>query len=425
MIPHFNDERDWFFEKRYGMFVHWGLYAINGWHEQEMWRKHVRRHKYAKLLQKFNPVHFDPEAWLDLAEEAGMEYICITTKHHDGFCLWDTKYTDFNVMNTPYKKDIIGMLAELCHKRGFPLELYYSCVDWHHPNYPNQGRHHEMPWPEEDDEPDMARYMEFVKNQLRELCSHYGSIHGIFWDMNVPKHIDPSINQLIRSLQPAAVINDRGYDSGDYGTPERDYQKDSLDQQRMFSQRTEACQALGMMSWGYREEEDYYSSKYMMQSMDKMFAMGANYLLNVGPKADGTIGEPCVSRLKTIGSWYRSVREAFDQAEPASYLIKNKDILATRKGNDLYLHFYADPKGSGVVIEPLEILPKRSVLLNNGQELTVVRNQGTRYWQQSMEYVRLKNIPVEAFVGEVMVVRLEFDQFPETSLKAEMEKDAI
>lgn len=409
MIEQFHDERDWFFHKRFGLFIHWGLYAVNGWHEQEMWRRNVPRHKYGKLLQQFHPTQFNPDAWLDLAEEAGMEYICFTTKHHDGFCLWDTQYTDFNIMNTPYSKDVLSMLAEACHKRNFPLELYYSCVDWNHPNYPNQGRHHEMPGPEKEDEPDFPKYMEFVRNQVRELCTNYGKIHGFFWDINVPEHRDPSMNDMLRGLQPGMVINDRGYDPGDYGTPERDYEKASMGKLRQFPHRTEACQAVGMTSWGYRREEDYYSRKYLMQSIDRTLAMGGNYLLNVGPMADGTINAESREKLQAIGTWFRAVREAFDGTEPASGAIRNEDLLATRNHNYLYLHLFEDPKGSGLVVEPLETLPKRATLLNNGQELTVVRNQGTRHWKEQMEYVRIRDIPVEQFTDQVMVIRLEFE----------------
>jgi alpha-L-fucosidase len=140
MLTRFGDDRDWFFEKRFGLFVHWGLYSIPAWHEQMQWRKRVPRGGYEKLAGQFNPVRFDPDAWLDLAEEAGMQYLCFTTKHHDGFCLWDTAGTDYNVMNSPYGRDILAILAEACHRRGFPVSLYYSAVDWQHPNYPNQGR---------------------------------------------------------------------------------------------------------------------------------------------------------------------------------------------------------------------------------------------------------------------------------------------
>jgi alpha-L-fucosidase len=122
-----------------------------------------------------------------------MSYLCVTTKHHDGFCLWDTKLTGFNTMQTPYGRDVLRMLAEACHKRGVPLCLYYSIADWNHPNYPNQGRHHELR-PQPQDQPDLGKYVEFVKGQVRELCTNYGEVAGFWWDMNVDRHVDPSIN---------------------------------------------------------------------------------------------------------------------------------------------------------------------------------------------------------------------------------------
>ena len=180
--------------------------------------------EYERLVGQFNPTRFDPDAWLDLAERTGMRYVCLTTKHHDGFCLWDTAQTDYNVMRTPYGRDVVGMLAEACHRRCFPLCLYYSVVDWHHPSYPNQDRSHELAGPQPGDEPDFAKYRAFLVAQVRELCTQYGEIHGFWWDMNVTGVVDPSINAMIRSLQPKAVINNRGFDEGDFGTPERDYE---------------------------------------------------------------------------------------------------------------------------------------------------------------------------------------------------------
>lgn len=410
-IQRFGDGRDWFFDAQFGMFIHWGIYAAAGFHEQEQWRKPVSRKKYDEYRTQFNPVKFDPDAWLSLVEDAGMNYICVTAKHHDGFCLWDTKETSFNIMNTPYKRDIIAMLADACKRRNIKLCLYYSCVDWHHPNYPNQGRHHEIPV-QEGDEPDMAKYLSFVSAQLRELCTNYGEIGAIFWDMNVPQVKDYGINAMIRKLQPNAVINDRGYDEGDYGTPERDYQSDKLAQTRAFDKPTEACQSVGMESWGYRREENYYSSKYLTQSIARIFAMGGNYLLNVGPTAEGVITPESVSLLKKIGTWYRAVHEAFDNTEPASHLILNKDIMLTRKENTLYAHLYQDPKGSAVMLEPLSILPKRVTLLNDGRELIAVRNQGVRLWTQEMEYVKIRGIPVEEYTDTVMVLKLDFDHLP-------------
>ena len=157
-MQRFGDGRDWFFQKRFGLFVHWGIYAIPGWQEQVQWRGRVPREPYVKLQHQWNPTRFNADEWLDIAQAAGMRYLCVTAKHHDGFCLWDTRQTPFNTMNTPYGRDVIGMLADACHRRDFPLCLYYSVVDWHHRNYPNQGRHHELP-PQEGDEPDMPAYV--------------------------------------------------------------------------------------------------------------------------------------------------------------------------------------------------------------------------------------------------------------------------
>ncbi len=402
MIERFNDGRDWFFDKRFGLFVHWGLYAIPAWHEQIQWRQNMARADYVKLIDQFNPVQFDPDAWLDLMADAGMEYICLTTKHHDGFCLWDTKQTDFNVMRSPYGKDIVAMLADACRRRGVPLCLYYSIADWHHPNYPNEGRHHELPGPEPGDEPNWPKYMEFLKEQVRELCTHYGEIHGIWWDMNVPHHVDPSIRAMIRELQPNAIINDRGFDEGDYGTPER-----RLPEGGVFERRTEACQSLGMHSWGYKEDEDYFSTKFMMQSIDKFLAMGGNYLLNVGPRADGTIGDEFAGPLRRIGEWYGKVKEAFD-AKPAGGLVADPGVLATALGRTVYLHFPEDPRGAGVVLKPLAALPKKATLLNTGQALECRVDRGARMWHEP-EYLRVRGLPVNELTDEVMVARLDYD----------------
>jgi alpha-L-fucosidase len=261
-------------------------------------------------------------------EAAGMKYITVTTKHHDGFCLWDTRQTGFNTMNTPYRQDIIGRLSDACHARNVPLCLYYSIADWNHPAYPNQGRHHELPKPEPGDNPDWDKYMSFLKEQVRELCTNYGKIHGFWWDMNVPQHKDPSVNEMIRRLQPDAVINNRGFDDGDFGTPERDFDSSSAEA-RTLERPTEACQSVGMESWGYKSDEDYYSDFHLQASIDRYLARGANYLLNVGPDSLGNIPTESAAILKRLGKWYSSVKESFEDVESTPELIAGKDILVT------------------------------------------------------------------------------------------------
>lgn len=411
-VPHanlrFGDERDWFLEKRFGMFAHWGLYSILGWHEQHQWRGRVPRHEYVKLANRWNPVNFNPDQWLDLLQEAGMEYLTITTKHHDGFCLFESKLTPFNSVNTPYKKDVIAMLAEACHKRKLPLCLYYSIADWNHPNYPNQGRHHELAKPEPGDQPDWNAYLDFLKGQVRELCSNYGTIHGFWWDMNVPGHVDPSINDEIRKLQPAAVINDRGFDKGDFGTPERDYKADEA---RAFTSRIEACQAVGSESWGFRSDEDYYTVGHLERSITRYLARGANYLLNVGPQPDGSIDSRSTAILKEIGSWMKSVREAYGDAQPASELSQNHNVMLTRRENTLYVHLHTVPNTDAVKLKPFTKLPMRAVLLNNGRELPLSTDLCPADHESRTGYLRVRGIPADSLSNSVGVIRLDFDDF--------------
>jgi alpha-L-fucosidase len=407
--PRFGDGRDWFFEKRFGLLLHWGIYAIPGWHEQHQWRARVARDEYAKLAAQWNPVQYNPDAWLDLAAAAGMKYVCFTTKHHDGFCLWDTKQTPYNTMHTPYGRDVLKMLADACHRRGFPLCLYYSCVDWHQPNYPNQGRHHELP-PQPGDEPDFGKYLEFLKAQVRELCTNYGEIHGFWWDMNVPKHVDPSINAMIRQLQPKAVINNRGYDDGDFGTPERDYEKD---QGQPLTRRTEANQSVGCESWGYRRDEDYYTDRHLLRSIDKYLARDANYLLNVGPTPEGTIAPEAAAILRRVGTWYHAVKESLEGVVPASSYTVNRDVLLTRRDNTLYVHLFKEPTSAAVKLNPLQITPRRATLLNTGAPVEFAVDLVPNEHVEHKPCLRLRKLPVNELANTVLVVKLEFDRLPE------------
>ena len=426
VVPRFGDGRDWFFERRYGMFVHWGLYSIPGWHEQHQWRGRVAREEYVKLADQWNPKKFNPEEWLDLMEEAGMQYITITTKHHDGFCLWDSQQTRFNTMNTPYGKDVIGLLSDACHKRKMPLCLYYSIADWNQPNYPNEGRHHELA-PQPQDSPDWERYMAFLKEQVRELCSNYGEIHGFWWDMNVPLHQDPSVNAMIRKLQPKAVINNRGFDEGDFGTPERDYDS-AASEAKAFTNRVEACQSVGMESWGYKKDEDYYSDRHLISSIDRYLARDANYLLNVGPTGEGVIPPQAVAILKRIGKWKKSVDESFRQVETDIELVTAPGVLITKRDQTIYVHLNRVPVGNGLKLKPINLLPVKATLLNTGQTVDCVVNLCPSDHASQQPYLRIRNLPATELANTVMVVKLEFDSPLDqisTSKKADTNIDLI
>ena len=404
-----SDGRDWWFQARFGLFIHWGLYSIHGWHEQEQWRRRVPRTEYQKLQQHWNPVNFNPDAWLDAAESAGMKYICVTTKHHDGFCLWNTQQTSYNTMNTPYGKDVIKLLADACRRRNFPLCLYYSVVDWHHPNYPNQGRHHELP-SQPGDTPDWNAYLAFLKAQVRELCTNYGEIHGFWWDGNVPEYKDPSINAMIRRLQPKAMINNRGFDAGDFGTPERDYDT-SINANSRFPTPVEACQSVGYQSWGYRLDEDYYTDAFLIRNLQKVLARGGNYLLNVGPKPDGTMPVESAAILRRIGLWFNAVKEALVNVEFAGQLTDNNGVLLTRRGETLYVHLITEPESTSVFLHPLTDLPRRATLLNTGEPVEFDVDDFPRLHNQNPERcLRVKHLLVNDHLTYGWVLKLEFER---------------
>ncbi len=390
-----------FGERRFGLFIHWGLYAIPGWHEQIQMRQGMDKRQYQALQAQFDPQRFDPDEWIDLAEQAGMTYICFTTKHHDGFCLWDTQYTNFKITHTPYGRDTLAMLADACKRRGMGLSLYYSIPDWHHPNGYNPLSSHQVP-PAPEDEPDMDRYIDFVKNQIAELCTNYGEIMSFFWDIP-PNIYDPTLNAIIRRLQPGILINDRGFEDGDYSTPER-----HVPDGWKFDKPTEAVQSIGRQSWGYRTNEDYYSQQFLTQSIAKIMAMGGNYALNVGPRADGTIPEIGANIIRGVGLWYLSVKEAYEGAEPISEVFGRDDLMFTRKGNALYVHLVPAPESSGIILNPVSVLPHSAILLNNGAAVKAVVEKMPTLANEK-DYLHVSDIPVNEFVSQVIVIKLVFD----------------
>jgi alpha-L-fucosidase len=393
---------------RFGMFVHWGLYSLTGYHEQVRWRFFTPRDEYRKLIDKFNPVKFDPDEWVSLAKNAGMEYICITTKHHDGFCMFDTKYIDFNIMNTPYRRDILKELSEACERGGIALSLYYSNPDWNCPFAYNSKSSHQFP--SKGDIEDTEKYREFVKNQLRELLTNYGKIYTFFWD--IPTNIsDPSMNEFIRSLQPDILINDRGWgDIGDFSTPER-----SVPEGGKFERFTEACQSVGKQSWGYRADEDYYTARFLIQSIDKIFVKDGSYLLNVGPMPDGRIPEPAAALVRRVGDWYNRVREAFS-AEPCA-ILNDKNLLTTKYNDTLYVHIPDGLNSCGLTLKPLDVLPKSVTLLNDGRPLkyAITTMPEDKDWSTQLlrrPSLHIFNIPADEFSNETMILKIELDNEP-------------
>ena len=397
-------------KSKLGMFIHWGIYSEFGRHEQVYAQNKMDREIYEAAAERFNPTEYDPEDWVKLAKDAGMEYICFTAKHHDGFCMWDTKYTDFKITNTPYGKDTLRMLADACKKHGMKLSIYYSNPDWNYEYGYNPASTHQ--WcAKNQDAPNTERLVEYIKNQITELLTNYGEIYTLFWD--IPPHIDdPSVNELVRSLQPNIFINDRGFDEGDFSTPERDYQ--SLPSGR-FTTATEACNSVGENSWGYRYDEDFFSVSYLLSAIDRIMAMGGSYLLNVGPDAKGRITPEYRERIARVGKWYNKMKECLKGNRESSFdyeVFKNNGIVNENHGKT-YFHFPDGLISSQLSLRKWQTLPKSVRLMNTGEELPfAVRKLPLLYYGENRtfpELLQIREIPVDELVGEPIVIEIEWN----------------
>ena len=259
---------------------------------------------------------------------------------------------------------------------------------------------------EPGDKPDMEAYIAYVKAQVTELLTKYGEIVCFFWD--IPTHIArPEMDALVRRLQPGILINDRGWDNKatcDYSTPERDYKWDVS-----CGRNVEACDSVGVQSWGYRRDEDYHTHGYLTRRIDAFLATGANFLLNVGPKSDGTI--PDVSRdiMADVGRWYRNVRDSYRDVEVVSGLVKGYDAIVTRRGDTLFVHFPKGLDATGVDLNPLAVQPERAVLLNTGATLKArVEILPKNALRATSGTLHVWEIPADALANECPVIRLDF-----------------
>ncbi len=399
-----------FKDERFGMFIHWGIYSVGGWHEQDQWRRRIPKEEYIKQAKVFNPTAFDIDKWMEFIKENGMQYICFTTKHHDGFCMWDTKYTDYNIMNTPYGKDILKEVADGCARHGIKLALYYSCPDWNYKHSVNFGGDHQLVRPNEGDEPNEELYKEYIKNQMGELLGgKYGKIDALFWDIP-PYNKDKSINEFVRSLQPDILINDRGYSKGDYSTPER-----NVPEGKAFTSLTEACQSVSSLSWGYRSDDDLFSALLLMESIDKIMSRGGNYLLNIGPDAKGCFPKDAMKKVEKIGSWYNRISESLMGAE----FVENSVIpyRLTTKGDYLYVHFDGMAISDGFDMRPITSMPTEAIVLNNGTNVCAqvkqIPNNFFITTEDIVPYLHINKIPVDDLTNEPIIIRLKFDNISE------------
>ena len=395
-------------ENKFGMFIHWGFYALTGLQEQAFVRYNLDRESYEALQHQFDPVKYDPEQWVLLAKEAGMKYICFTAKHHDGFCMWDTKYTDYNIMNTPYGKDVLKMLADACRKHGMLLSLYYSNPDWHHEYGYNPASSHQ--WKSvQTEKVDTEIYREYIKNQVTELLTNYGPIYTMFWDIP-PRIEDPSLNKLVRKLQPGIYINDRGWDAGDFSTPEREYK---TTEGSRFTRMTEACNSVGQQSWGYREQEDFYSIRHLTTSIDRIMSMGGSYLLNAGPSAEGEITEEYARRIRKVGDWYNRMEGCLEcaEADEFPYEARHNNCIATKKNGKTYLHFYESIISTAVALKTYPNCPKSVRLMNTGKQLPFKEEVLPEFFngetgQAETVFLHIWDIPIDNLSQEPIVLEI-------------------
>jgi len=353
----------WWTEARFGMFIHWGLYALPARHEWVKNRERMTNEQYQKYFELFNPDLYNPKEWAKMAREAGMKYVVLTAKHHEGFCLFDSKYTDYKSTNTPCGKDLIREYVDAFRAEGLKVGFYYSLIDWHHPDYTIDSRH---PQRQESDTAyarlnrgkDMNRYREYMKNQVRELLTNYGEISIIWFDFSFPGKNgkgredwdSENLLKLARSLQPGIIVDDRldlkDVEGGwDFTTPEQ-YKVEKWPEYNGKKIPWETCQTFSG-SWGYyRDETSWKSPAQLFELLVESVSKGGNLLLNVGPTARGTFDYRAQERLKAMGEWMKvNSRSVYGCTEaPAEFTAPPNTLLTYNPVTKrLYVHLLVYP----------------------------------------------------------------------------------
>ncbi len=391
----------WWTEARFGMFIHWGLYAMPARHEWVKNRERITDEDYQIYFDLFNPDLYNPREWARAAKNAGMKYFVVTTKHHEGFCLFDSKYTDYKATNTPYGKDLIKPMVEAFRAEGLKVGFYYSLIDWHHPEYP-VDRVHPMrdnkEFREKEKDRDITIYQEYLYNQVREILTQYGTIDCLFMDFSFPgedgKGRDDwqseKLLKLIRELQPNIILNDRldlldvpgGWD---FRTPEQFMPREWVTQDGV-KVPWETCQTFSG-SWGYhREENTWKSVRQLVVMLIETVSKGGNLLLNVGPTARGTFDDRAMERLNGIGEWTklhgRSIYGC--TAAPDEFKTPEKCLLTynpeTRR---IYVHVLEWPIGQ-LHLDGFAGRVKYAQLLNDASEIHFSTQRGAWMHGQGM-----------------------------------------
>jgi alpha-L-fucosidase len=387
----------WWAHDRFGLFIHWGLYALPARHEWVKMREEISDADYQKYFDHFNPDLYDPTEWARAAKNAGMKYFVITTKHHEGFCLWDSQYTDYKATNTPYGKDLLGPMVEAFRGEGLRVGFYHSLIDWHHPQYPVDRIHPMRNSAEErakNSQRDVRKYAAYLHDQVRELMTQFGQVDLLFYDFSYPGEDgkgrdDWSSMELIkmtRELQPQILVDDRldlmdvpgGWD---YRTPEQV----ALREQPTIDGKPvlwETCQTFSG-SWGYhREESTWKSVNQLVRMLIDTVSKGGNLLLNVGPTARGTFDGRAMERLSGMGDWMKAHSRSIYGCGPAPAEFKTPQdcrLTYNPETKRMYVHVYAWPFRA-LHLDGFAGKVKYAQLLNDASEIPMVAAEHLARW---------------------------------------------
>ena len=371
-IPPLEERAKWFLESRFGLFVHWGVYSIMGKGEWVQDTGKVPVQEYEKLYPQFNPTGYNAAEWVALAKRAGQKYLVITTKHHDGFCMFDSKLTDYDVMTAPIKRDLIKELADECHRQGVRLGFYYSIMDWHHRDYVPR-----RPWEKNrsTEGADFNRYVQYMRGQIRELMTNYGRIDVLWFDGGWERKKDEDrakfreIIEMARSLQPHMLVNNRANIGGDFETPEQYVPATGVKSDDGKPVLWEVCMTMttghGSFAptawWGYdRHETIFKPTEELVHKLIDIASKGGNFLLNVGPEPTGKIRPEETERLRGVGRWMQRYGDAIHGTTASPFRLLPFFGRVTRKGNTLYVHVFDWPDDRQLLLPGLKSKVKRA-----------------------------------------------------------------
>jgi len=374
----------WFVHDRFGMFIHWGLYALAARHEWVKHNERISNENYQNYFDLFNPDLYNPREWARMAREAGMKYFVITTKHHEGFCLWNSKHTDYKAPKTPYGKDLLKPMVDAFRAEGLHVGFYYSLIDWHHPDFPIDRVH-----PQRDDKAfraqekhrDVRKYAAYLHNQVRELLTQFGKIDIMWFDFSYPGEDGKGRNdwqsekliKMVRSLQPGIIVDNRLDLPGkpDFLTPEQYIPAEWPRHEDGSLAVWEGCQTFSG-SWGYhRDETSWKSMAVLVEMLIDRVSRGGNLLLNVGPTARGEFDMRAQDRLRGFAEWMkRHSRSIYGCGQAPADMPAPRDCRYTFNltTNRLYLHVLAWPFG-GIILPNMGGRVAYAQLLNDASEI--------------------------------------------------------